>query len=109
MESNASNGHGVARGLFIGLLAGGALGASLALLYAPKPGRRLRAELKDKAGDLLDQGKDYLSTVQQRTSEIVGDARRGFSELFTSTEKEVARSVKSAGSTSKTASKERKE
>lgn len=97
MEANTRN-SGVSKGLFIGLLAGGALGAGIALLYAPKPGRRLRAELRGKAEDLIDQGEEYLEAVQDRASEIVEDAKRGLTQLFTDTEKEVTRNVKSASS-----------
>ncbi len=89
------------KGLLIGLLAGGALGAGLALLYAPKPGRRLRMDIKNKAGDLVDQGEEYISSVQERASEIVKDARRSITGLFNnSTEREVSRSVKNAGGSS---------
>ena len=95
-QSHRDEGNGMSKGLLIGLLAGGALGASIALLYAPKPGRRLRAEIKNKVGDLVDQGEEYLSTVQEKASEIVTDAKRGITQLFTDTEKEVARSVRSA-------------
>lgn len=95
-ESNG--GGGMFKGLLIGLLAGGALGAGIALLYAPKPGRKLRAELKQKADDLIEEGEEYITTVQEKAVEIVDDAKKGITQLFGDTEKEIARSVKSASS-----------
>ncbi|MBP1646717.1 MAG: putative gas vesicle protein [Bacteroidetes bacterium] len=95
-ESRNSNGGGMAKGLMIGLLAGGALGASIALLYAPKPGRKLRAELKEKADTLMEDGEEYMMAVQEKAAEIVGDAKKGITQLFSDTEKEITRSVKSA-------------
>ena len=82
-------------------LAGGVLGAGIALLYAPKAGRRLRMDIKNKAGDIIDQGEEYITSVRDRASEIAKDARRGITGLFSnSTEREVSRSVKSAGGVS---------
>src|SRR5512140_728052 len=95
-NSDSANGGGLAKGLMIGLLAGGVLGAGIALLYAPKPGRKLRAELKDKADSLLEDGEEYMMAVQEKAAEIVDDAKKGLSQLFTDTEKEVTRSVKGA-------------
>ncbi len=94
--ADRDSGGGMAKGLMIGLLAGGVLGAGIALLYAPKPGRKLRAELKDKADSLLEDGEEYMMAVQEKAAEIVDDAKKGITQLFTDTEKEVTRSVKSA-------------
>lgn len=106
MESKANNNRpqandGMTKGLLIGLLAGGAIGAGIALLYAPKTGRKLRMEIRNKAGELIDQGEEYISSVGDRASEMVKDARRGITGLFSnSTEREVSRSVKNAGGAS---------
>lgn len=93
-ERNQNSGGGMAKGLMIGLLAGGVLGAGIALLYAPKPGRKLRADLKDKADSLLEDGEEYMMAVQEKAAEIVDDAKKGLTQLFGDTEKEVTRSVK---------------
>jgi gas vesicle protein len=84
------------KGLMIGLLAGGVLGAGIALLYAPKPGRKLRAEIKDKAENLLEDGEEYVMAVQEKAAEIVDDAKKGLTQLFGDTEKEITRTVKGA-------------
>ncbi len=100
-ERNSDSGGGMAKGLLIGLIAGGVLGAGIALLYAPKPGRKLRAELKDKADSLLEDGEEYMMAVQEKAAEIVDDAKKGLTQLFTDTEKEVTRSVKGAAGSAK--------
>jgi gas vesicle protein len=64
------------KGLVIGLLAGGAIGALLGLLYAPKSGRELRADLKEKADDLMDGAEDYLHAARTKAGEIVSEAKR---------------------------------
>jgi gas vesicle protein len=99
MTETKDNGGGMAKGLMIGLLAGGALGAGMALLYAPKPGKKLRAELKDKAENLLEGGEEYVLAVQEKAAEIMDDAKKGLTQFFTDTETEITRSVESTGST----------
>ncbi len=97
--AETNSGNGVAKGVLIGLLAGGVLGAGIALLYAPKPGRKLRAELKQKADNLLEDGEEYMMAVQEKAAEIVDDAKKGLTQLFSDSEKEISRSVKSTAGT----------
>ena len=45
-----------ARGVFLlGLMLGGAIGAALGLLYAPRPGKDVRRELADRSTDLVER------------------------------------------------------
>ncbi len=43
------------QGVLYGFLAGAAIGAAAALLFAPSSGQRLRSQIVDKAGSLKDQ------------------------------------------------------
>ncbi len=52
--------NGMVKGLVIGLLAGGAIGAIVALLYAPKSGKELRADIREKA-DGRSRRKDEVA------------------------------------------------
>ncbi len=45
------------KGLMLGFLAGGAIGAAFALLYAPKSGKELREEIKSKSDVYLDDAE----------------------------------------------------
>jgi gas vesicle protein len=60
----------------IGLLAGTALGAGLALLLAPKPGAQLRGDIRKRAEDTADSLRDAArrSSVTFRKAR---DRRRG--------------------------------
>ncbi|MCL5029582.1 MAG: YtxH domain-containing protein [Bacteroidetes bacterium] len=99
--------NNMGKGLLIGFLAGGAVGAVLALLYAPKSGKELRndikvkadgyldeaekyiAEAKDKAKDLINEGKKksekLISDAKTRSEELLKDAEKIFSEAKTKT------------------------
>ena len=64
-EREESDSAGFATGLFVGA----ALGAVVALLFAPKSGEQTRQELKD----LADQQKDNLKNQWDRTKEKAGE------------------------------------
>ena len=74
---------GMLKGLIIGVLAGGAVGALVALLYAPKSGRELRADIKEKADGLMDGAEEYLSAAKSKAGEIVSDAKKRSDQLIT--------------------------
>jgi gas vesicle protein len=75
------------KGLVIGLLAGGAIGALLALLYAPKSGKELRAEIRGKADDLIEGAEGYMDAAKNRAGEIVSEARKRSDQLVTDAKK----------------------
>jgi gas vesicle protein len=54
---------------FVGLLIGGALGAALAILYAPQSGEETRSQLKKKSGELKDTATDTYGKVRERATE----------------------------------------
>ena len=65
----------------VGLLVGGALGAALALLYAPQPGDATRDLLKRKAGDLQDTAADTYDKVKGQTTTIAAQVKDSTSSL----------------------------
>jgi gas vesicle protein len=91
-ESNLS------KGLMIGFLTGGIVGAAIALLYAPKSGKELRKDIKNKADEYYDEAEKYLDVAKDKATEvmnegkkksevIVADAKRKASELYQDAEK----------------------
>jgi gas vesicle protein len=75
------------KGLVIGLMAGGAIGAVLALLYAPKSGRELRADIKERADDFMGNADEYMQNVKTRAGEIVSEAKRRSETLISDAKK----------------------
>ena len=53
-------------GFFVGLLAGGALGAALALLYAPKTGKELRQDIRSRTDGYLDEADKYIAEAKDK-------------------------------------------
>jgi gas vesicle protein len=89
-----------------GLLIGGALGAIAALLFAPKSGKELRADIKrkseeavegtkrvygetrDKAQQLISEAVDKAQELREEASRHLANARAKAEELLTSAEKQ---------------------
>ena len=59
MAENGNDGGGFLRGFLIG----GVLGAIAGLLFAPKSGKELRSELKQKGSEVLDEAKGFYSEL----------------------------------------------
>lgn len=73
-----------------GLLMGGILGAMAGLLFAPKSGRELRSELKEKGGEAFEDAKKFYAESQEKAKAIVEDARRRAEDLTREAERYLA-------------------
>ena len=58
---------------------GALLGATVALLLAPKSGEELREDLSDRATDAFERGKGIAQNVSQQARELGSQAREQFS------------------------------
>lgn len=74
MADNEEN--GMKSGFLIGFLAGGVIGAVVALLYAPKPGKELRADIKNRAGDVMDNAEEYVSAARNKAVDIINEGKK---------------------------------
>ncbi len=79
--------NGMSKGLLIGLLAGGVLGAVIALLYAPKPGKELRADIKNKAGEIIDDAEEYINVAKSKAVDIINEGKKRSENLITEAKK----------------------
>jgi gas vesicle protein len=66
---------------FMGLLIGGALGALAGILFAPKSGKELRSELKEKGNEVLKEGKEIYTDAGMKAKEIIAEAKHQAEEL----------------------------
>lgn len=65
---------------FKGLLFGGAIGAVVGLLYAPKSGRETREELKQKGKEYKDDAEAKLELAQKRAEELLDEVKKQLEE-----------------------------
>lgn len=77
----ADDEKGVGAGtVFLSFLAGAAVGAGIALLYAPKTGRELRDSIKDMTDDAVDKIKEYTLEAQEKVKSTIAEGKDLFAE-----------------------------
>jgi len=64
----------------LGFILGGALGASLAVLFAPESGRRTRERLRDLAADARDKTIDVSDELRDKAEEVLERGREVLEE-----------------------------
>jgi gas vesicle protein len=86
MSENNSNSVPVG-GYLAAFAIGAALGAGIALLYAPRSGKETREilakkglELKDKAEDVLEEAKDFIRSKKQEVTAAVEAGKEAIRE-----------------------------
>jgi gas vesicle protein len=70
------------KGLFIGLLAGGAIGALLGLLFAPKAGRELREDIKHKSDEYMDDAEKYIADAKTKAKDLINEGKKRSEKLI---------------------------
>jgi gas vesicle protein len=84
---NEAKGRG--KGLLVGIFSGAAVGSIVALLYAPKSGKKLREDIKTKSQDIIDDTDKYFSDVKEKATKLVKDIKKKFELLVGDTEENI--------------------
>ena len=66
--------------VLVSFVAGAAIGAAFALLYAPKSGREMRDDILDLTEDAVDKIKEYAKEAQDKIKTAVEDSKEAFTE-----------------------------
>ena len=69
--------------LVLAFLLGGALGASLALLFAPEGGPQTRSRLRGLATDLRDRSVNLADDLRDRVEDVLDEGKEIFDEKKT--------------------------
>lgn len=67
-------------GLAGGILAGAAIGAGLALLYAPQSGRKTRKELQKQASEMRARADEFISEIKEKDEAFRRAIKQGADE-----------------------------
>jgi gas vesicle protein len=68
--------RGVCAGtVLVSFAAGAAIGAALALLYAPKSGQEMRENIADLTEDAVDKIKEYAKEAQEKIKTAIEDGK----------------------------------
>jgi gas vesicle protein len=71
----------------VGLLAGGVIGAIVALLYAPKPGKELRSDIRNKTNDVSENADEYISAARNKAVDIINEGKKKSEGLISEAKK----------------------
>jgi gas vesicle protein len=71
-EERCCNGSG---GIFLAFLAGGLIGAGLALLYAPVSGREARERITGLAGDFRKTAESWSGDLRQKVESFIEEEK----------------------------------
>ncbi len=74
--------NNIGKGLFVGFLAGGVVGAVLALLYAPKSGKELRNDIKIKTDGYMDEADKYIEEAKDKAKELINEGKKKSEKLI---------------------------
>ncbi|MEW6701129.1 MAG: YtxH domain-containing protein [Bacteroidota bacterium] len=85
--TNGENGMG--KGLLIGFLTGAAVGSILALLFAPKSGKELREDIKNKSQDFIEDADGYISKAKDKASQLINEGKKKSEKLVADTKEKV--------------------
>ena len=66
--------------VLVSFVAGAAIGAAMALLYAPKSGREMRENILDLTEDAVDKIKEYAKEAQDKIKTAVEEGKETFVE-----------------------------
>jgi len=66
--------------MFFSFLTGAALGAGLALLFAPQSGKETRKQIKDLSEKLSGEMKDEVEKISEKAKGLIEGAKDTFSK-----------------------------
>jgi len=81
-ESAMSNNINNVKGFLIGFLAGGTVGAIIALLTTPKSGKELRGDIKQKSEEYFDDADKYYRETKNKAGEMIREGKRKYAMII---------------------------
>jgi len=76
MENNKSQEYSRGLSFLKGAVIGGIVGAIVALAFAPKSGKELRADIKRRTNELADDADEALQGLHEKTDRILAEGRK---------------------------------
>jgi len=67
--------------VIVSLLSGLFVGFILGILFAPKPGKEIREDIKDKSEAFIQKSKEGVTDTVDKTKEFIGKSRSKFEEV----------------------------
>lgn len=81
-SENRNNEKSIFLPVFLSIITGFAAGAIVGMLYAPKAGKEIRKDIKEKSEDLIEKSKKSYEVITDKTKEKIADLKDKGSELL---------------------------
>ncbi len=65
----------------IGVMMGGLIGGTTALLLAPTSGKKLRKKISNKAEDIYEDAQEYIETGKDKAEGIYRDGKKKVTDI----------------------------
>ena len=88
---------GYAKGFLLGILAGGATGGLLALLFAPKSGKEMRKDIVNKKNELVEDVEKYAENAKVKANDFFNDGKKKAGEFVEDAKRKAGEISKGAG------------
>jgi len=67
--------------LTLAFVAGGLIGATLGLLFAPRPGVETREKIKERAGEAREKLRDAVETIREKAEGLAETGKEKYAEI----------------------------
>jgi gas vesicle protein len=84
------------RNLLLGFLSGAVVGGIVALLYAPKPGKELRGDIRRKGGEIAEDLDGYLHEAQEKARTLINEGKEKSAALISDAKRKADSLLKDA-------------
>lgn len=64
------------KSFLLGVVTGGVVGGLIALLYAPKSGKRLRRDIAEKKDEVIEDVEHYIEVTKDKASRLISDGKK---------------------------------
>jgi gas vesicle protein len=88
--------NGYVKGLFIGILAGGAIGAIVSLLYASKSGKELQKDIKNKTDEYCDETEKFIVDAKVKAKGLMNEGKKRSEQLISNAKSKSEELLKNA-------------
>jgi len=68
--------NGYVKGFLIGSLAGGIVGAFAAIFYASNSGKDLRKNIKNKTDEYYDETEKFIADAKDKANDMVNEGKK---------------------------------
>ena len=75
---------------FMGLLIGGVLGALAGIFFAPKSGKELKSDIKEKGSEVLEDAKEIYANASTNAKEIIEEIKHQAKEVKKETDRHLS-------------------